>query len=158
MSRFGETAFGAFIMAVAIGLFVISGEVRDFTNSAINAAFMPRIAATLLLILGAVTLFSGWRITATKARSMAESNTPKTSGIPFVLASMTLMLGYVMFLDTLGFVICSVSYVLGQILLLRKQAKKQWLTFLSVALLVPVLAYVLFVYLFEVMVPAGLLG
>lgn len=154
MSRYSEMMFGMLVLCFAIALFVISGDVRDFTHSKIDAAFMPRIAAGLLVVLGISTVLSGWRLPT----SVSVQKQKTRSGVPFVLASMGLMLAYVACLDSVGFVICSVSYVLGQILLLRKQAKKHWLMFLSVALLVPVVAYVLFVYVFEVMVPAGVLG
>lgn len=157
MTRMGETAFGAVVILAALGLFVISGDIRDFTNSQIDAAFLPRIAAGLLLILGAATVLNGWKLPKPTAPKNKTHEVKKSSGLPFVLASMGLMTAYVALLDSVGFVICSVVYVFCQILLLRKQASKRWMTFVVVSLVVPVVAYGLFVYVFEVMVPAGLL-
>lgn len=162
MSRYRETAFGLLVVFAALALFTISADVRDFTNSKIDAAFMPRIAAGMLLVLGLITAVSGW-----KALPEAQGNdqSSKTEEVPniqngavFVVASMLWMLAYVALLDTVGFVICSVAYVFGQILMLRKQAKKRWGIFVSVSVGVPIVAYVLFVYVFEVMVPPGILG
>lgn len=158
MTRMGETAFGAVVILAALALFVISGDIRDFTNRQIDAAFLPRIAASLLLILGAATVLSGWKLPKQTTPKAKTNEAKKTSGLAFVLASMALMTCYVALLDSVGFVICSVAYVFCQILLLRKQASKRWMTFAVVALLVPTVAYGLFVYVFEVMVPTGLLG
>lgn len=158
MSRNGETIFGGVVVLAAIGLFVISGDIQDFTNSNIDAAFLPRIAAGLLLVLGLVTILSGRRMSTEEVSELTVEQQQAPSGLPYVLASIGLLLLYVALLDDVGFVICSIVYVFVQVILLTKQETKRWIVFSVVSLVVPVVIYLLFVNVFEVMVPAGLLG
>lgn len=165
MTRYGETAFGALVILGAIGLFIISNGVRDFSLASVNAAFMPRVTAGLLLILGAVTLIGSWSKTTAgepkrePKREPDRAKTAETKAVwPSVLASMVLMTVYVALLDSLGFVLASIGYIFLQILLLKKRAPSRYVTFALVAILVPVSAYLAFVHLFEVMVPAGVFG
>jgi len=161
MSRYGEMSFGAAIMLAAAGLFMMAGNVQDFmlSSNSVGASFMPRIAASILLLLGLVTFMAAWRITPTAMTQQTNRQEKEnTGGLFFTLISIVLMIGYIALLDTLGFVIASAIYIFCQILILRKQAPKRWITFLLVALFLPVSAYLLFVYVFDVMVPAGLLG
>lgn len=161
MTRYGETAFGVLVILGAVGLFVISNDVRDFSTSNVNAAFMPRIAAGLLLVLGAVTVIGGWsKKPADDAAPVREEvkEPGGQGGWLLVGASAVLMTAYVALLDSLGFMLASIGYIFLQIMLLKKSAPTHYITFSLVAVLVPVSAYLAFVHLFEVMVPAGVLG
>ncbi len=161
MSRYGEMSFGVVVMLAAVGLFIIAGNVQDFmlSSNGVGAAFMPRIAATILLLLGLVTFSAAWRLEPAKTKKPTHLEEAKSKGGQFyALISIALMMGYIALLSSLGFVITSAIYIFCQILILRKQSPKRWVTFLAVAIFLPITAYLLFVNVFEVMVPAGLLG
>lgn len=159
MADIRDMVTGGCVIGLGVGLYLLGGEVRDFARTGIGAGFLPRVAAVLLVMLGGVLLANGWRRPVTAgAEDPAPESTPVWGGWSAVLASAGLMVAYVASLDGLGFIIGSALYVFLQTLILCKNARRRYLCFGLVSVLVPVGAYWLFVRVFEVMIPAGLLG
>ena len=61
-------------------------------------------------------------------------------------------------LQPVGFIVCSSLYVFFQILILSKGMKRNYPAFAVVSIAASVSAYFLFVRVFQVMIPAGILG
>lgn len=164
MLRYIDVRMGALVVLAGVGLLLISADVKDFSTGSVDAAFMPRIAAVLFILLGSVLLVSGWRQWHAAERVPAADPKPRLDGHggwgswSAVLGSALLMAGYVGLLEYLGFILASSAYVFLQIQILRKTAPPRHLLFALVAVTVPTCAYLLFVHAFQVMVPAGVLG
>jgi hypothetical protein len=164
MLRYVDVRMGALVVIAGVGLFLASNDVKDFSMGSVDAAFMPRIAAVLFILLGSVLLIRGWRQWQAAEQVPAVDPEPRLDehggwgGWSAVLCSALLMLGYVGLLEYLGFILASSAYVFLQIQILRKTAPPRHLLFALVAVTVPTGAYLLFVHAFQVMVPAGVLG
>ena len=88
----------------------------------------------------------------------ACSGNPGPGGWGAVLISVVLMCAYVGFLESLGFILASTIYAFCQMLILAKNVKWNYLLFGAIALISSAVAYLLFVRVFQVMLPAGILG
>lgn len=145
-------------------LFWASNDVKDFASIGVGAAFLPRLTAILFLIVGAIIVFQGLHPKTSPKTAKAETQPEQTEqpvvfgGISAVALSIALMLIYVLLLDYLGFLLASALYVFLQILVLNKNAPRHYLKFALAALIPAVLAYVLFVNVFQISLPVGLLG
>ncbi len=168
MSRHKDVATGCVVIGFAILIFVLSLDVKDFAVARIGAAFLPRVAAMLFAVLGTILVIEGWG-RRSRETPTSESTTPATGGgtvgeSPIfggwvaVMLSVGLMCAYVAALSSLGFIISSAIYVFLQILVLAKNARRNYALFGLVAIVTPVAAYFMFVRVFQVMIPAGILG
>ena len=79
-------------------------------------------------------------------------------GLPAVAASVISMVIYMALLDPLGFLPASALYGFAQMLILAKDAKRAYLKFALIAALPAACFYYLFVNLFDISLPAGILG
>ena len=135
--------------------------VKDFASVGVGAAFLPQIAAWLFIFLGATMLIVALRTSPTKPKS--TSTQASETAIPFggvraVLVTFLLMCIYIGLMDKLGFILTSIAYIFAQTLILTKGAPRSYLLFGLLALLTSVGSYYLFVNVFQVMIPSGILG
>lgn len=81
----------------------------------------------------------------------------KSSLIKGIL-TVCLLLAYVAAFQPIGFLISSVAYLFLQFLILSTKDNRNWLVISAVAVGLPLVVYVLFVYVFNYILPAGILG
>jgi putative tricarboxylic transport membrane protein len=168
MTRSKDVVTGLVTIGLAIFLFAISSDVKDFAAVGVGAGFLPRLAAVLLGVLGILLAVDGWRqVKRTAGRAPLPSDTGTSAaadevqvfgGGLAVLLSVGLMCAYVALLQSLGFVLASSLYAFLQMLILAKNTRKNLLQFGAVAFASSAIAYFLFVRIFQVMLPAGVLG
>ena len=135
--------------------------VKDFAAVGVGAAFLPTIAAWLFIVLGAVMLIVALRTAPPKSRSGLENPAPAATafgGVSAVLLTFVLMCLYVGLMDMVGFILSSIAYIFLQTLILTKGAPRQFLLFGILAVTTSAATYYLFVKVFQVMIPAGMLG
>lgn len=155
---------GGLVVGLGVALFLASNAVKDFASVGVGSAFLPRLVAFVLLLSGLVILSQGLRRntptqSSSEEESTVESDTPKVfGGLPGVALTVALMLAYLILLDTLGFLIASAAYVFLQILVLSKDAPRRLLSFALSAVIPALLAYFLFVNVFQISLPVGFLG
>ncbi|MFA6633621.1 MAG: tripartite tricarboxylate transporter TctB family protein, partial [Kiritimatiellia bacterium] len=65
---------------------------------------------------------------------------------------------YLALIPILGYIIASTLYIFGQILILNRSNKQHYLRYATISIFSAVLTYLLFVKVFSVMIPAGILG
>ena len=163
MTRHRTDVFiGIAFLALSGLLFWASLDIRDFASVGVGASFVPRLIAGLFLLLGLALTITGSR--STIESTYAESDDPSSDtedpifGGPLaVTITVLLMCGYVFIMQTLGFVIASIGYVFLQTLVLTKNAEKRYVLFLVTSILSTIAAYYLFVVVFGISLPAGLL-
>ena len=159
MAKNKDVVTGLIAIGLAIFLFVISGNVRDFAAVGVGAGFLPRVAAVLMGILGVALTIESWRQGASRSlqKKPAPASRETTSdvvevfgGWVAVVLSAGLMCAYVGLLEYLGFILTSTLYAFCQILILAKNAKRNYLLFGGISLATSVIAYFLFVRVFQV--------
>lgn len=139
------------VLLLGSGIAVIYNvsQMEESTLS-IHPLFLPNIVLLLILLLSAIRLISGLRL-------KDEDNTPHSITIPKRSLLTLLLIGvYALCFKTLGFALDTFLYLMLQMILL-KDGKKNYPLMLLIALIGSAGVYVLFVYAFNVMLPAGIL-
>lgn len=168
MTRSKDIVTGLIAIGLSVFLLFISGNVKDFAATGVGAAFLPRVAGVLLGLLGIVLTLQGWRQGAISRPTLKPPGRPAEQvgadevvvfgGWLAVFLSIVLLCAYVGFLESLGFIVSSTIYAFCQMLILAKNAKWKFLQFGVISLTASSVAYFIFVRLFQVMLPPGILG
>ncbi|QJQ95341.1 MULTISPECIES: tripartite tricarboxylate transporter TctB family protein [Halomonadaceae] len=154
---------GCLLLALSGALFWASKNIKDFASIGVGADFMPLLTALLFLIVGLLM------VSAPLWQQVVEPSIGLTvevegaervifGGIPAVMMSIVLMLGYLLFLDKIGFLLASAVYVFVQIQILVKGERRRHFLFVLVSVLAALISYYLFVHLFDISLPTGILG
>jgi putative tricarboxylic transport membrane protein len=163
MMRNKDVLTGAFFVVLGIVIYVLTYDIKDFVTTSAGAAFLPTVCAVLFVVLGAVLVLEGRRtVLATSAnvpdRADPSSTGPASNGLRAVVLTVALMAAYIGLLDSIGFVITTILYIFCQTLILARGRKSNYLMFAAVAVAMSIATYVVFVRIFQVMIPSGLLG
>lgn len=163
MQRYRDVVTGGLSVLLGLGLYLASLSIVNFGAAVIGSSFMPRLCAAAFVVFGAILVVSGLRARAVTARPLDEAQHAlrldrKISGAAAVAVSLVLMAGYVAALQPLGYILASALYIVLQILVLSSRGPVAWLRLLVIAGLSSALAYLLFVHVFQVTIPAGILG
>lgn len=154
---------GIAFLALSTILFWASLEIRDFASVGLGASFVPRLVAVLFFLIGLPLIIIG-------RRRVTEDVSNETSGVmdvqqqkvfggmPAVAVTIGLMAGYLWLMQPLGFIITSTGYVFLQTLVLKKDSEKRYVLFALTSVLPTLFAYYLFVNVFGISLPVGLLG
>lgn len=142
------TAFGVVYIILTANL-VIPGSLQ---GSLVNAKFMPYILGVVMTVLGIAQIVVG-AITP-KSEQAAKKKTDYRS----LLLSAVLMVLYVLLIEPVGFIVTSVVYLFVEFWLLTPPDKpRRPLLYLSIAVIGPVLTYLIFRYGFDMLLPVGIL-
>jgi putative tricarboxylic transport membrane protein len=126
-------------------------------NTGIGADSFPKIISCALLAVSAGLLRSGIKIKNASAENN-KTEPAKQGNYPVFAAVLGVFLSYVFIIPVLGFIITTVPFLFFLMLLLVPRKKKNVPLFLGVSAGVSLGTYLLFVKVFFVMLPAGLLG
>lgn len=145
---------GFFSIALGIAILIMSNDIRDFAAVGVGAKFFPRIAAVGFMILGSLLVYQNRTILFVRAQS--ETIKKNTSLSPFL--TLALLILYLALIPLAGYIIASSLYIFGQILVLNRGSKQHYLRYALLSIISAVVTYLLFVKVFSVMIPAGILG
>lgn len=150
---------GALLLCLSALLFWACLSIKDFAAVGVGSAFVPRLTAGLLLVVGLVLLRNGWRARAVpRENESSEQGSQVFTGTSAVALSIALMAGYLALLEPLGYLFASMLYGFLQILVLNKNAKRNYMMFAVLAACSAAAFYYVFVQLFEISLPSGILG
>jgi len=160
--KYKDVFCGSFLIVLAAVLFILSFGIRSVALNLIKADFFPRLDAALLLVLGMILIVTGML----KARSYQPE--AESSSVPFwkydptvsMLETLALIALYITVLKPVGFIISTMAYLVIQMFVLtpkEKRNKKNLLVFCVISLIVSVVVYLVFVKVFYLMLPAGIL-
>jgi len=150
------TGVGSILLAVV--LYSASFDIKEMIATRVGASFLPRIVAGALTLLGAILVFGSLRCVAPRPARQQNHEERVFGGLPAVLLSALLMCAYVGLMESLGFVLTSSIYIFLQILILAKEEKRNYLAFILISIILPIAVYYLFVNVFKVMIPGGILS
>lgn len=153
----GEVLAGSVLFL--IGMFMLLNAIifGRAINTGIGADFFPKIVSCALMAVSAGLIRSGIR--TEKAFAADNEKEPANKGnYPVFAAALGVFLVYVFLMPVLGFIIATIPFIFCLILLLAPTKKRKIPLFLGISVAVSLGTYLLFVKLFFVMLPAGLLG
>lgn len=117
---------------------------------------MPKLAAVLLFCMGLALLIQESKIHMEKTSATAKEEEPCC--YKAVLATFGLILAYAALVGSVGFLLTSAVYLFLQMLVLTKKENVHYFKFVLIAAIVPGPIYFLFKSVFQIMLPAGILG
>ena len=163
MTKFRDLIGGVFFLAFSVFIYALSYQIHMTKADPVGPQFFPRLVALLMAVLALASIVrSVLRLRAHKAVASAGTDTqkpgrPTNYAFPFTIL---LLIGYMLLIDTIGFILLSIPYLFVQIYLISPQEdlqKKNLLLNGIVALVVPIALYYLFYHAFGIFLPPGLL-
>lgn len=155
---------GSVIFVVAIVMLAASFSIRAHELAgAINARFMPRIISVAMAFCSLIVVVQGIISLHHKQNLEKDGEHSKKAEIeikPFAVTLVLLIL-YAMLFRTLGFILSSILYLMGQITVLtlkENQTRKNLICTCITAVVVPVVVYIIFRYGLKILLPVGLIG
>lgn len=162
-----DTISGIFLFMLGAIVYLSSmGIKRKPGVSVIGSDVFPKIAAILLVVLGVSLVGKGIQAAYIKKKSMAEMEIPKDSSDVKIertapnwkaaVASILVLLVYLILLDILGFLSMTFLYLFIQILILTKERKGKYLKFAVISIVADLCIYAIFIFGLSVFLPSGI--
>ncbi len=152
-----DLASGVGLLIFSVLLFLATFTIKKlFIVSRIGAAFVPQLAAVILAGLSIMLIAQSLH-----RKNLAETDDNPTEKVIInrsVWLSIGLLVIYGALLGPLGFILSTIGYLFCQIFILFGNRKKPLVKILLTSVLASIIVYLIFVYAFELMLPAGLLG
>lgn len=161
---------GVFVL-LGILMFVSSFGMKSLAHAQVGPEFVPRIIAVCMVALGVVHVISELRVvragtgsavpaeqgsTQEQEREDGKKTFLKQHGFLFTLV---LIFAYAALMKPVGFILTTVGYMLCQICILAHDLRPVKLAqYALLSTVVSVGIYLLFVYVFGMILPAGILG
>ncbi len=145
-------------MLIAVGLYIVSLGITAMMPTPLGPEFMPKVIALIFFIVGCIILVGGIKHMKQHTEDVPESEEYKLSFLNLGLTG-GLMILYVSFLQSIGFVPMTFAYIIGQVHLVTPTcdySKKMLLRVTTIAAIAAVGLYYLFYYVFQVFLPQGI--
>lgn len=168
---------GIFLLVFAIILFISTLSFQQMTVAKIGSAFFPQIASIGMGLLSFFLIISPFIQTRLNKKSKQKDSAVSTDQYTdaqelqeegekssekkfygLVLATLLLLITYVLLMKPLGFIIASSLYLFVQMYIMSRKENRNYIIFAVVSIFSSVLVYWAFKGFFNLMLPAGLLG
>ena len=145
--------FGLFILLVSftIGKTRLAGVGPDYLPRAVGIYIVG--LSVIMLVTTLVKLKTGQ-----PAPAAEETTSSKKVEIRTVVLTICVLIAYVLLLEPVGFILVSAIFLFGQMFILAPDGQRKVLLFAVLSLIIPVAVYLLFVNVFSLMLPSGILG
>lgn len=158
---------GIVFLLFAIIMYSMSFSIHYSAAEALGPAFFPRVVSFLMAGLAILLIFKNVkglqkekRNAQVKSDAVIEKKPAFKMNYALVLTAL-LLIAYMMLVDKIGFVIMSIIYIMGQILLISAKEdlhKKNLILYAVIAVVTPIILYYTFYNLLDVFLPTGILG
>ncbi|MGE4284728.1 MAG: tripartite tricarboxylate transporter TctB family protein [Clostridia bacterium] len=158
IKRYGDILSGAFMLLIAAAMFISSFSIKVLTVSKIGAAFVPQLIAGVLAILSILVIINGYRSLQLAKANSEEMEKDEPIRTEAVVGTIIVLLAYVVLLEKIGFIITTALYLFAQFFILADKSQRKIPLFAGLAIIISVGVYYLFVNVFQLMLPPGILG
>ncbi len=161
--KYRDVFCGIFLIAIAVILYILSFNIRSIAINLIKADFFPRLDAAILAILGVILVITGLigaRNYVPEPEPDPETKALNRDATISMLETLGLTAIYIFCLKPVGFVISTFVYLVLQMIVLTPKEKRQLkriILFVVISAVCSVVIYLVFVKVFYLMLPAGLL-
>ncbi|RGZ01177.1 tripartite tricarboxylate transporter TctB family protein [Clostridium sp. AM58-1XD] len=154
-----DIASGIVFFLLAVALYAGSYSIVVTTTDAMGPQFFPRTVAVMMGVLAAAQIVLNVR----KPEMEGEKGEADTGGFNIrSITTIAILFLYAVLVQKVGFVVMTMLYLFGQIMLLlpekRLKSGKSIVLTLIISVAVPVLIYQLFYHAFSIFLPTGILG
>lgn len=158
MERYKDIVGGVLWLGVALVMYAASFEMKTLvigaaSSSFVGSGFMPRLVAVLMAFFSALIIWRGFRNLRLSPVSKAGD---KINWLPEYLpvaVSVGLLVLYIVLMEKVGFLIMTIIYLFGQMLILSAPDHRRPVMFLIISVLGAVGIYYTFTEVFMLMLP-----
>ncbi len=157
MTQIKKELFSGFI-SLLFGLFVLlmSFTIGKTRLAGVGPEYLPKAIAIYIIGLSVIHILVNLMIRNSSENRKADET--KTSEIKSLVLTIILLILYVLLLKSVGFILISALYLFTQMNILAPAEKKNLPLFGILSAVVPVGVYFLFVNVFDLLLPSGILG
>lgn len=161
MNKYRDAWIGIFLLICSVGFYIDSFNIKTMAVARIGPAFVPRL---ICIIIGVLSLGLIVKEIITARRNTSLENEKKIEnmdkGSAFrVLGTVILLTIYISFLSKIGFIIMTIAYLIVQCTLIDPDRSiKRTVMYGILGVVTSVSVYYLFENVFQLILPAGILG
>ncbi|WHH57629.1 tripartite tricarboxylate transporter TctB family protein [Petroclostridium sp. X23] len=157
IKRYGDIISGAFMLLVAVGIFSASFSIKMLTVSRIGAAFIPQLISGGIALLSVIIIINSVKKLKMAGDVQEDEEQEPIRGFS-VLGTIAILILYIALLESIGFIIMTAAYLFAQFTILADKSQRKLPMFAIIAVVIAVAVYYLFVSVFSLMLPPGILG
>lgn len=157
LKRNKDIISGTILLIISIIYFIATFNVRQLEIAKFGARFIPQIIALTLFLSSFIIIVLGIK----KAKNwdkLIENNEAKWKPNRGVIGTIFMLGIYIFFLEKIGFIIMTIIYLFGQITILANKEDRNLTLTLIISIISSVTIYYLFLKIFTVILPEGILG
>lgn len=151
--KLSETILNIVLVIAGLALWISAQSIEVGAAMGKGGDFMPKLCSGIWLAIGVLMLVTGWM-----AKDDGERKSFHVKGF---FATLLLLFVYILLLKPVGFVITSIVYMFVQMLLFvpkELMTKKRLILFGMISVILPIAVNLLFVNVFSLILPAGILS
>lgn len=154
--KYWDLASGVFLLVFSVVLFIGAQNVKTLSISSVGSGTFPSFISALLAIVSIAIIVGG----AKKARGPDEkpAKDAEKTRLWAVLATFVIMALYALLMPKVGFIITTMVYLFAQMYIMAAKEHQKPLLFGVISIVTSVSVYYMFVKIFNLMLPAGILG
>ncbi|HOV64861.1 MAG TPA: tripartite tricarboxylate transporter TctB family protein [Spirochaetia bacterium] len=155
-----ELLLGIIMLVIATSYLIMTFSIPR--RGTIDATFVPFLLSGGMYLLGILQTIGA--LSKKKKKDVSSDNEKQEDSkeqvdVQTVLKTIGLIIIYIAFLDKIGFIIMSAVYLFAQFIVLTPvEKKKRYLVYAIIAVSSSVIIYIIFRYVFDLMLPGGLLS
>ena len=156
--KYGDIVVGIFFMVLSAVMIAMAQMLPKSKVMDIGPEFMPTVIGILTFVLAAMLLFLSIKNFKLNTKEIDPASIEKCD-YKRVLASVILVLVYVYMLQPVGFILCTLVFLLLQMLVLSpddERDKKHIIKLLIIDVIFTLVVFFLFRYGFKIVLPAGI--
>lgn len=156
--KYGDIVVGIFFMVLSAVMIVMAQMLPKSKVMDIGPDFMPMVIGVITFVLAALLLFLSVKNFKIHTAEIDEASIPDCD-YKRVLASIILVLIYVYMLQPVGFIVCTLVFLLLQMLVLSpddERGKKDIIKLAVIDVIFTLVVFFLFRYGFKIVLPAGI--
>lgn len=156
--KYWDLVSGSVLLVFSGVLFIGAQQVKTLAVSSIGSGFFPSVVAILLAITSVFIIIGGIAQAKKPDKASDKAKAEEKPRVWGVIGTFALMAFYAILLPKLGFLITTTVYLFVQINILSPNESRKQFLFGIISVISAVSIYYLFVSVFHLMLPAGILG
>ena len=142
------------MLVVGVGMFVMARDIPRKIESDVGSGYVPTFIAICIIIVAGAKLI----LTLISKDPTINKKVPPLGDWFGGIATVLLMLAYMMIFEKVGFIISSIVYLFVQMMLLSNSENRKPVLFAIIAVALPIAVDALFAFAIKMPLPVGLWG
>ncbi|ORC35367.1 hypothetical protein B4O97_09335 [Marispirochaeta aestuarii] len=149
---------GFFSLILGLAVLIASFGIDKTRLAGVGPEYLPKAVGIYISILSLILISNSlYELNIKKTKEKKDKDEGPLEVRTFV-ASVILLISYIFLLKVLGFIIMSAVFLFGEMYILAPRNHRNILLFLILSTGLPTAVYFLFVNVFNLLLPAGILG